>query len=87
MAIPLTVIAVPTIEASLNNDSFVRSKSKTIAVDATPTEVVEIPDIIPKSPVYPTSSIVSIEETTLGSPIKTAGALTFVYAKPVVVPP
>ena len=78
MAIPLTVIAVPTIEASLNNDSFVRSKSKTIPVDATPTEVVEIPDIIPKSPEYDTSFIVSIEVTNFGSPIRTDGAAVLV---------
>ena len=47
-------------------------------VDATPTEVVEIPDIIPKSPEYVTLSIVSIEVTDLGSPIRTAGAAVLV---------
>ena len=41
--------------AFLNNESFGRSKSNTIPVDATPTDVVDIPDIIPKSPEYDTS--------------------------------
>ena len=41
-------------------------------------DVVEMPDIIPKSPEYDTFSIVSIEVTDLGSPIRTVGAAVLV---------
>jgi hypothetical protein len=46
---PLTVVT-PVILESLKKESLVINKSNTSPVEATPTDVVDIPVIIPKSP-------------------------------------
>ena len=57
---------------SLSGESAGINKSKIIAVDATPTESVPTPVIIPKSPLYESIPLSSVSNDA-GGPMRTTG--------------
>ena len=76
------MVAIPTVTVfpSRNGESVGIYKSNIIPVEATPTEVVFIPVITPKSPVYETLSIISY--LGWGDSINISGGFVDVYPNP-----